>query len=107
MALPLAGAAAIASASGAAAWDVVLPLVFVLFAAIEVLVDVVGLVDVRTTRWLWPYLTAFYLAQWAIIGAAFRVSEPAGWAVLTSYGITLAATAYSYRRVGHGVPAGG
>jgi hypothetical protein len=104
MAVPLAVAAGIAWGGGKEAWDVALPLVFVAFAGIEILVDVV-LVDfeVRRSRWLGPYLAAFYLAQWAVIGAAFRLSEPGGFAVLTSYFVCLGATVVSYRRVGHGV----
>lgn len=103
MAVPLGAAAVVAIRSNGEAWDVALPLVFVAFAVVEVVVDVVLDVEVRTTRWLWPYLMLFYLAQWAVIGAAFRASEPGGAAVLAGYFVCLAATAYSYRRVGHGV----
>lgn len=102
MAVPLLAAAVIAAATGMDGWDVALPLVFVAFALVEVGVDAVATVDVRTTRWLWPYLLSFYLAQWAVIGAAFRVGELGGAAVLVTYFLCLAATAYSYRRVGHG-----
>lgn len=107
MAVPLAVASGIAAASGDPGWEVALPLVFVAFAAIEVLVDVIGAVDVRATRWLWAYLLAFYVAQWAVIGAAFLADERAGYAVLASYFVTLAATAWSFRRVGHGAAAAG
>lgn len=103
MALPLGAAAAIAWAGGAAVWDVALPLVFVAFAVVEVLVDAVLDADVRRSRWLWPYLMLFYLAQWAVIGAAFRGSELGGFVVLATYFVCMAATVYSYRRVGHGV----
>ena len=102
MAVPLAAAAGIAAASGRDMWAVVLPLVFGAFALVEVLADVVGIVDVRRTGWLWPYLLAFYAAQWAVIGAAFLADPRGGFAVLASYFVTLAATAVSYRRVGHG-----
>ena len=104
MALPLAAASLIAWLEGMHPWDVALPLVFVTFALIEVGVDVVADFDVRSSRWLWPYLTSFYIAQWAVIGAAFRASEIGGGFVLVTYFICLAATAYSYRRVGHGTP---
>lgn len=103
MAVPLAAAAILALAGDGEIWDVVLPLVFVAFAMVEVLVDAVLDVEVRTTRWLWPYLMLFYLAQWAVIGAAFRVGASAGFAVLGSYFVCLGATAWSYRKVGHGV----
>lgn len=102
MAAPLALAALLAQLDGAEAWLVALPLVFVAFAAVEVVVDVISTTDVRATRWLWPYLASFYLAQWAIIGAAFLASPPGGAAVLLTYFMCLAATAWSYRRVGHG-----
>ena len=98
MAIPLAGASILAMREGGDAWAVVLPLVFVVFAIVEVILDI----EFRATAWLWPYLMLFYVAQWAVIGAAFRVSEIGGFVVLVSYFICLAATAYSYRRVGHG-----
>lgn len=102
MAIPLAVASALAIGSDLGRWFVILPLVFVIFAVVEVAVDVLLDVDVRTTAWLWPYLGIFYLAQWAVIGAAFLVSRPGGFAVLATYFVCMAATAYSYRRVGHG-----
>jgi hypothetical protein len=103
MALPLAVAAGLAVVDDADPWLVVLPLVFVAFAVVEVLVDVVLDVEVRTTRWLGPYLLAFYLAQWAVVGAAFIAAPTGGVVVLVTYFVCLAATGWSYRRVGHGV----
>jgi hypothetical protein len=103
MAVPLLAAAVLALVTSAAAWDVALPLVFVAFAVVEVMVDSVLHLNVRETAWLSPYLAAFYLAQWAVIGAAFRLTRPGGAAVLVTYFICLAATARSYRAVGHGL----
>mgnify|MGYP001814510274 CR=1 FL=1 len=102
MALPLAAASLVAWLEGMHPWDIALPLVFVGFAIVEIGVDVVADFDVRSSRWLWPYLASFYLAQWAVIGAAFRTSAVGGAVVLLTYFACLAATAYSYRRVGHG-----
>jgi hypothetical protein len=102
MALPLALASVVASWLGHGAWAVALPLVFVAFAILELVVDVVLEADFRVTRWLWPYLAAFYAAQWAVIGAAFLASTPGGFAVLCCYFVCLGATAWSYRRVRHG-----
>jgi hypothetical protein len=102
MAVPLAAASVVALLEDADAWLVALPAVFVVFALVEVWVDLVSDTDVRTTRWLWAYLTAFYVAQWAVVGAAFIASTPGGVAVLTTYFVCLGATAWSYRRVGHG-----
>ena len=102
MAIPLGAASVIAVAAGRDGWDIALPAVFVAFAVIEVFVDAVGGGLAKTTRWLWPYLGAFYLAQWALVGAAFRVGTGAGAGVLVTYFVCLAATGYSYRQVGHG-----
>jgi hypothetical protein len=103
MALPLGAASVIAWIEGMEPWDIALPLLFVAFTLIEIGVDVVADFDVRRSLWLWPYLMSFYLAQWAVIGAAFRVSEAGGVVVLVTYFVCLGATAYSYRQVGHGV----
>ncbi len=102
MAVPMGVASVLAWAAGGEGWDIALPLVFVLFAVVEIMVDEVLDFEVRASGWLWPYLLLFYVAQWAVIGAAFRASEPGGFAVLASYFVCLVATAYSYRRVGHG-----
>jgi formate hydrogenlyase subunit 3/multisubunit Na+/H+ antiporter MnhD subunit len=102
MALPLALASVYRFGADASAWDVVLPLVFVVFAIVEVLVDAVLGFDVRRTALLGPYLGLFYLAQWALIGAAFRVDPRGGAMVLVTYFVCLAATFFSLRRVGHG-----
>jgi hypothetical protein len=102
MALPLAAASLAALAAGAVVWLIVLPAVFVVFALVEVYVDLLADVEVRTTRWLGPYLAVFYLAQWAVIGAAFLTSSNGGASVLVTYFVCLAATAWPYRKVGHG-----
>lgn len=104
MAVPLAFASVLFGAAGADPWDVALPLVFVAFAVVEVAVDGVLKIDVRRPPFLGPYLALFYLGQWSLIGAALRFDPPAGAAVLVTYFLCLAATAYSVRRVGHGAP---
>jgi hypothetical protein len=104
MAIPLAAAAVVAVRSGAGIWDVALPLVFVAYAVLEVLLDGVLHLDFRSTAWLWPYLLLYYAGQWAIIGAAFRASREGGVVVLVTYFVCLAATLFSFVRVGHGQP---
>ena len=107
-AIPLAIASSEAGRLGLGTWQVLLPLAFVAFAIGEVVVDLILRLEFRRTRWLWLYLVAFYLAQWAVIGAAFLASRPGGFVVLATYFVCLAATAWSYRRVGHGpVPQAG
>jgi len=102
MAVPVTAGAAINFVNGSSVSDVVLPLVFVLYAAVEVVFDGVLTVDFRATRWLGPYLLLFYAAQFALIGYAFRVGTVPGVAVLVSYFVCLAATMWSGRKVGHG-----
>ena len=104
MGIPLAMAAGHAWVVGADGWTVALPAAFVVFAVVEIAVDVVWDFDIRTSRWLVGYLALFYVGQWGVIGAAFRADPGGGAAVLVTYFVCLAATAYSYRRVGHGTP---
>lgn len=106
MAVPLLIASVRAWQLGADAWSVTLPLGFVVFAVVEVVVDLVLDFEIRTSRWLGPYLGLFYLGQWAVVGAAFVASPAGGAAVLITYFLCLAATAYSFRRVGHGTSPG-
>ena len=68
MAIPLAAASVVAVRDGASIWDIVLPLVFVAYAVLEVLLDGVLHVAFRSTAWLGPYLLLYYAGQWAIIG---------------------------------------
>jgi hypothetical protein len=75
MAAPLAAASVVAARAGGGGWDVVLPLIFVVFAAAEVVVDLLLDVEIRTTRWLWPYLAGFYLAQSPPCPALSRAEE--------------------------------
>lgn len=102
MALPLLGASWRAYQAELGIWPTVLPLGFVVFAVIEVVVDEVIETEIRNTRWLGPYLAAFYLGSWSLVGAAFIAWPAGGFIVLTSYFWCLGATAWSYRRVGHG-----
>ena len=104
MAIPLAAASVVAVRNGASVWDIVLPLVFVAYAVLEVLLDGVLHIAFRSTAWLGPYLLLYYAGQWAIIGAAFRASREGGFVVLITYFACLAATFFSYARVGHAQP---
>ena len=104
MAIPLAVASGLATRDGTTAWKVALPLVFVAYAVLEVVLDGILHVGFRTTAWLGPYLILYYAGQWAMIGAAFLASRQGGFAVLGSYFVCLAATFFALARVGHGQP---
>lgn len=83
-------------------WTIVLPLLMVSFLLVELLLDYVLKLNFRQTRLLGPYLLLYYLALMGMIGYAFLTSEVLGFITLATYFIQLAATAYSYRKVGHG-----
>jgi hypothetical protein len=104
MAIPLAVGSALALRDGTSAWKVALPLVFVAYAVLEVVLDGILHLKFRSTAWLGPYLILYYGGQWAIIGAAFLASRQGGFVVLVSYFVCLAATLFSLIRVGHGQP---
>lgn len=81
----------------------VLPLVMVAFLIIEFVLDYWLKFNFRQTAWLGPYLLIYYVALFAMIGYAFLAGKPYGFITLITYFINLAATFFSYARVGHGV----
>ena len=83
-------------------WMIVLPGLLVLFLLVELILDYILKSEFRKTRWLGPYLLLFYLAQWGMIGFSFLVGQTPGFVTLATYFLSLAATAYSYKKVGHG-----
>ncbi len=104
MAIPLALGSAWAFHEREGAWKIALPLVFVAYAVVEVVLDGILHLPFRSTLWLAPYLILYYAGQWAVIGAAFIASRQGGFVVLVSYFVCLAATLFSLVRVGHGQP---
>jgi len=82
-------------------WTVVLPGLLVLYDTIEFLLDYVLKFDFRHSLWLVPYLCLYYLALMGMIVYSFIVRKPFGYITLVTYFINLAATAYSFSRVGH------
>ena len=51
---------------------------------------------------LGPYLALYYLGLLGMIGYAFGAGKLYGFITLATYFLNLAATGYSYSRVGHG-----
>jgi hypothetical protein len=83
-------------------WTFVLPGLLVLYDAVEFVLDHLLKFDFRHSRWLGPYLGLFYLALMGMIGYTFVLGKLFGFITLATYFVNLAATAYSYARVGHG-----
>jgi hypothetical protein len=102
MAFPLAiiAIANLATRRGWAFW--ILPLMMVLFLAAEFVLDYWLKFNFRQTAWLGPYLLVYYLALFAMIGYAFLAGKQYGFITLITYFINLAATFFSYARIGHG-----
>jgi hypothetical protein len=75
----------------------------VVFCVIEYLVDYALEVEFRGRRAMKPYLLLFYLALMAMIGYSFLLGKTYGYITLATYFLHMAATAYSYGRVKHGV----
>lgn len=87
-------------------WSVALPATIVTYSLVELILDYILQLDFRHTRALGPYLLLFYVAQWSAIGYGFAVAPVTGFLTLVTYFLCLAATGYSYSRVGHGAPGG-
>lgn len=102
LALPFAAIAIANALAQRSWWTVALPLAVAAYLVVELVLDYVLALDFRHTRALGPYLLLFYAAQWAAIGYGFAVSRAAGFITLATYFLCLAATGYSYVRVGHG-----
>jgi hypothetical protein len=83
-------------------WAFILPVLLVLYDAVEFIVDYLLKFDFRHSRWLGPYLGLYYMALMGMIGYSFAVGKPFGFITLVTYFVNLAASAYSYARVGHG-----
>ena len=102
LALPVGIAIVLNVMAGREWWAVVLPALLFGFLLVELLLDYILKIDFRHTRLLGPYLLLFYAAQMGMVGYAFLVCEIYGFVTLITYFACLGATAYSYRKVGHG-----
>jgi hypothetical protein len=102
MALPLIATIIVNIAAKRGGWLWILPLVTVIYLIVEFVLDYALKIDFRSTGLLVPYLILYYLGQFAMVGYTFMVGKPYGFITLVTYFINLAATFYSYARVGHG-----
>ena len=89
--------------TGRSLWMILLPALMVVFLIVELLLDNVLKIEFRKTRMLGPYLLFYYAAQMGLIGYAFIVNRVFGFITLITYFLSLAATGYSYNKVGHGI----
>jgi hypothetical protein len=103
LAIPLVGMVGFNAATGRAWWYVLLPVPFILFCILDLVLDYILKLPFRQTRLLGPYLGLFYLGQLGLMGYAFATGKVYGMLILVTYFISLAASGISYARVGHGV----
>ena len=103
LAVPVAAIAIWNLVGGRAWWTIVLPALYAAYALLELLLDGILKVDFRSSWLLAPYLVTYYVGLLGLVGYAFGVGAIEGFVSLAAYFLSLAATSYSYRRVGHGV----
>ena len=83
-------------------WTILLPLLFVLYCIVELILDYILKIPFRNTPLLYPYITIFYLGLIALVGYSFGTGKSYGFVTLCTYFLTLFAAWYSYSQVGHG-----
>lgn len=83
-------------------WSYILPLIMVIFLAVELVLDYIIHYDFRSTNLLTPYLILYYLAILGMIGYGFLAGKKWGFITLATYFLSQAAALYSYSQVGHG-----
>lgn len=101
--LPVAVIAILNLLGGRAWWTVVLPVLYVIYALVQLLLDGILKVDFRHSKLLGPYLGLYYLGLLGLVGYSFGVEKFYGFVTLGTYLVCLAATWYAYSQVGHGV----
>ena len=83
-------------------WFSALPLLFVGFLIVELVLDYILQLDFRSTGLLIPYLILYYLSILGMIGYAFLAEKKLGAVTLATYFLSQIAAIYSYIQVGHG-----
>jgi hypothetical protein len=83
-------------------WEILLPLLFIAFLLLEIMMDYILKLDFRNTWLIGPYLLLYYLSIMGMIGYTFRMGKIYGFITLISYFLSQIAALYSYVNVGHG-----
>jgi hypothetical protein len=101
LALPLISLAVLNYQAEREWWAYVLPLVMATFLLIEFILEYLLGINWRTTWLKGPFLLFYYLSLMFMIGYAFLTGIIFGAITLITYFLGLAATWYSYTRVGY------
>ena len=81
-------------------WTISLPLFFLAFLALELVLDYVRRAEFRQSRLVGPYLALYYVGFMLLIGYSFLAGGSLGFVTLATYFAMLGATAY-YFASGH------
>jgi hypothetical protein len=101
LAIPLIGLAILSYRAGRDWWTYTLPLVMAAFLLLEFILEFVLGINWRKTWLMGPYLLFYYLSLMLMIGYAFLTGRIFGAITLVTYFLGLAATWYSYTRMGY------
>jgi hypothetical protein len=80
-------------------WSTLLPVLFLLYLASEVVFFYILRRDVRGTRWFGFYLVLYYAGLLGMIGYAMKVGEILGFITLTTYFFNILASRFSFSRL--------
>ena len=83
-------------------WEILLPVLFIVFLMLEVVLDYILNLEFRSTWLLGPYLLLYYLSIMGMVGYTFRIGKKYGAITLVTYFLSQIAAIYSYVNVGHG-----
>jgi hypothetical protein len=101
MALPLAAALGYNLMEGRGWPFWLLPSLTIAYCMVELLLDGILKIDFRQGKLLGIYLAVYYLGLMAMIGYGFLAGKLFGFVTLLTYFANLAATAFSFKQVGH------
>ena len=76
-------------------WTTVLPLFFLAFLVLELILDYILKLNFRQTQLLWPYFTLFLISQFTMIGFSFLAKKQYGYVTLVTYFIVLSVALYA------------
>jgi hypothetical protein len=97
--LPVGAAIVINVIEDRPSWSTLLPVLFLLYLASEIVFFYILRRDVRGTRWFGFYLVIYYAGLLGMIGYAMKVGEILGFITLTTYFFNILASRFSFSRL--------
>jgi hypothetical protein len=97
--LPVGAAIIINVVEDRPSWSTLLPVLFLLYLASEVVFFYILRRDVSGSRWFGFYLVIYYAGLLGMIGYAMKVGEILGFITLTTYFFNILASRFSFSRL--------